>query len=302
LIDRLAEDELDVTPTQLERWRHLGLIPRAQVVRPAFGGSTVMEHEPPVLDACAILAQVSTRGRPWQYSALGLFDAGLDISSRAVRETALFLLDRQMSGFRRAWANAEAGAEPPGNDPGEWVADVATEAARHMDRTNRRVIRDEVRLAHPTLSQSELREAAQQALIWRTADINVPALLTPQQRRWARTGSDEALDPLLMYPIPLPSERAACVATLTWAEMSLARWLLDSEGFDSDDIPLLIAATWRVTGLRLDEDFAHPERPLDDETLTKIRNWRLEALEDDGEGGTVGESADEPAAAEGGKS
>jgi hypothetical protein len=171
-----------------------------------------------------------------------------------------------------------------------------------MDRTNRRVIRDEVRLAHPTLSQSELREAAQQALIWRTADINVPALLTPQQRRWARTGSDEALDPLLMYPIPLPSERAACVATLTWAEMSLARWLLDSEGFDSDDIPLLIAATWRVTGLRLDEDFAHPERPLDDETLTKIRNWRLEALEDDGEGGTVGESADEPAAAEGGKS
>jgi len=280
LITRLAEEGLRVTPTKLERWRHFGLIPRAHVVRPTFGGSTVLDHEPEVMDACRILAVVSAQGRPWQYSALKLFDAGFDMSSGAIRNAALFLLDLQLSGFRRAWFTAEAGAEPPGDDPGEWVADVATEATRHVGSANRRIVREEVALANPTMAQQQLRAAAQQALIWRIADINVPMLLTPEQRRWARTGSDEEPDPLLMQPFPLPSERAACVATLTWAEMSLARWQLRFEGFESDEIPLVTAATWRVTALRLSEDFAHPERPLDSQTLTKVRNWTLEEMED----------------------
>lgn len=279
LIGRLAEEDLRVSPTQLERWRRLGLIPRARVIRPRFGGSTVLEHDEVVLKACALLSQVSTRGRPWQYAARELYEEGFDLSTPAVRNAAAFLLERGLGDLRRAWRRAEVGADPPGQDPGEWVADVATEAAQHAGRANRRVVREEVALANPTLAQEELRDAAQRALVWRIADINVPMLLTPEQRQWARTGTDDPLDPLSPYPFPLPSERAACVTTLTWAEASLARLQLRLESFEGA-MSLLEAATWRVTAYRLDEHFAHPERPLDSRQLQNIRNLTLAALDE----------------------
>ena len=280
LIARLAEEDLQVTPTQLERWRQLGLIPRARVVRHAFGGSAVSEHDEDVVISCAVLSQVSSRGRPWQYSALALFEEGQTLSPTAVRGAAGFLLERQLSDYRRAWNRAEVGADGTVDDRGEWVADVATEATRYVSRLNLRAVREDVTIANPSMSQGQLREAAHSALIWRIADVNVPTLLSPRQRQWARTGSDEPLDPLLGPTIPLPSERAACVATLTWAEAALARWQLVVEEFPLEGRWLLDAATWRVTAHRLREDLAHPECPLDSEALMAIRDGTVESLEE----------------------
>src|SRR4051812_25012116 len=84
-----------------------------------------------------------------------------------------------------------AGAEAMGDDPVERVADVATEAARIVSRPARRLVREEIQLAHPMMSARRLREATEQAVIWRTADIVAPMYLTDQQRNWARHGLDE---------------------------------------------------------------------------------------------------------------
>lgn len=270
LIARLAGEGFTVSPSQLERWRGRGLIDRATVVRASFGGSRVLEHPESVFEACRLLAQVSTRGRQWQYSAIDLFDAGGTLSTPAVRGAAAFMLRLQEKPFRRAWRLAEAGAEPVVADPGEWLADVATAAAARSGRRVRRMVRDDIRPAHPKLSAPQLREATERALIWRIADICAPMYLTEEQRRWARHGLDEPLDPLSAL-LPLPSERAACVATLTWSEARLARHELILE-----ENPLLEVrwaldlASWRVTIWRMFEDFAHPERPLSDEALSRI--------------------------------
>ena len=76
------------------------------------------------------------------------------------------------------------------------------------------------------LSAPQLKVATERAVIWRTADISTPTYLTDEQRNLARHGFDKPLDTLEAGVIPLPSERAACIATLTPAEAHLARWSL----------------------------------------------------------------------------
>jgi hypothetical protein len=204
-----------------------------------------------------------------------LFEEGRVLSTDAIRDAAAFLLDQQLIGFRRAWLLAETGAElSRGADPLEWVADVATKAAGFAGRNVRSVVREEIELVHPHLSTSRLREATETALIWRIANISAPLYLTDEQRNWARHGMAEPLDPLSDLTIPLPSERAACVATITWAEAVLARWSL---GREENSLLgqqwVLNLATWRVVAWRMLEHFDHPERPLSDVSLGRIRGW-----------------------------
>lgn len=277
LIARLASVDVEVSPSQLERWRGLGLIARAHVEHDSFGGSRVLDHPDDVFQACSVLGEVSHQGRPWQYSAIELFESGGTLSTEALRGAAAFQHNLQLRGFRHAWRLAEPGAEPAGDDPVEWVADVATKAAERAGRDVRRTVRMDIARAHPQLSAPQLRETTERALIWRIADINAPTYLSDEQRTWARHGLDEPLDPLADDPMPLPSERAACVRTISWAEAHLARMeIVLEESPLLEEMLVLTLATWRVTAWRLLQDFAHPERPLSDVQLSDL----LRAIED----------------------
>jgi hypothetical protein len=273
LVARLADEGVTISPTQLERWRGHGLIARAQVERDSFGGSRILDHPDDVFDACRFLAGVTHQGRPWQYSAIELFGAGGELPTEALRRAAAFLIDRQVRGFRRAWRLAEPGAEPGGKNDFRRVADVATKAAEHAGRDLRRTVRIHIASVHPQLSAPQLREATERALIWWIADVNAPTSLGDEQRTLARHGLDEPLDPLTDEVFPLPSERAACIATITWEEARLAR-----RSYELEESPLLEEqgaldlATWRVTAWRMHHHFDHPERPLSDLELSNMRD------------------------------
>lgn len=273
LLTRLTDEGLPVSLAQLERWRERGLLPRAQVVRMRFGGSRVPEHPEYVYEVARILAETSGRGRPWQHCALVLFDEGVQISTPALRGAAKYLLERQLVGFRRAWSLAEAGAESTTTDQDGWVADIATEAARYGGRTLQRIVREEIVAVHPHMSSRQLKEATERAVIWRIADIGAPQYLTDTQRNLARHGRDGPLDPLRYDPVPLPSERAACVETLTWPEASLCREeLLLKVLPEFQETYLLHFVTWRVTVWRLIENMSHPERPIPEKSLYEFSN------------------------------
>lgn len=272
LIAKLADAGFMVSPTQLESWRGHGLIVRAQVERDSFDGSRIPDHSDDVFKACTVLAEVSRIGRPWPYWARTLFEANGILSTDALRRAAAFLHDRQLSGLRRAWRLAEPGAEPMGTDPVEWVADVATKAAIHVGRDVRRAVLMDIASVHPQLSAPRLREATERALIWRIADVNAPTFLTDDHRTWARHGLDEPLDTRTYGVHPIPSERAACIATITWAEASLARLELTWERNPLlDEVWALDLATLRVTAWRMTQQFDHPERPLSDLELDHKR-------------------------------
>jgi len=284
LVATLEAAGTPVSAAQLERWRGWGLLPRAVVRKTRFGGSDVLQHEADVVDACTVLAGVMRPSRPWQYGAIDLFDLGFPLSTEAVREAAAFLLHRDLQPLRRAWAAAEVGAEPAGTDRVAWLAHVAAEAARVAGRQARRDVKADIAALHPTLSQPALKRAAERALAWRLADLHAPGYLTEQQRTWARHGIDEPLDPLRAPPVPLPSERAACIATLTWPEAALARAFLVRDSEDVSDLPhLLRLASWVVTRWRLDEDFEHPERPLPSKALHSYRQRLEDQLAEAGE-------------------
>jgi hypothetical protein len=271
LIARLDRAGYRVSPSQLVRWRGRGLLPRALVERPTFGGSRVAEHDEGIFEICCFLAQSSRRGRAWQIVAAELFEVGGRLSSAALRGAAAYLLDAAVSAYRRAWRLAEVGVDPMGEDPIEWVADVATKAARHMPRRERQMVRAEVVAHNRYLSSRQLKEAVDAAVVWRIADINAPEYLSAEQRNLARHGSPEPPDVLENDVFALPSERANCIPTLTWAEASVARATIVEEGPPQlADVLLLVLVTWRVTAWRLVEDFSHPERALTDEQLGRV--------------------------------
>lgn len=274
LIAALAEHDYHVTPTQLERWRRMGLIPRAVVQRDTFAGSRVAPHGESVLDACAVLAQVSGRGRPWQYAADILFDQECWLRDDALRETARFMVERSQGPLRRLWKRCEVGARMPGPDPRAAVSEVADLAATIAMRSLYRVVSLDVISAHPGHSPELIRKLTEHAIRWRLADIVVPEFLGEEERNLARHGGPEPLDPLSVA-IALPSELSACIQTLTYAEANLARATLLADNGSTTDGGLLIPALWRVTAWRLDEHFARPDQPLPNERLQRIRDMYL---------------------------
>lgn len=268
LISTLAGEGLSVSGAQLERWRSHGLLPRATVVRNKFGGSQIAPHQTGVVAACRELARLSSRGRVWQNAACELFDEGHVLSTTAVRAAARWYLDLQLRPLRRAWTRAEAGAEVSGADPAQWVETIAHHAAEILGPSLRRAIEEEVQLAHPNTGRRRLRPLVDKAVAWRIADLCVPQLLNEEQRRWARTGSAEPLDPLGYLVLPLPSERAACIESLTWAEMRIARHCLIVRESPLLNLQHTIgAASWWVTSQRLYASFDHAEQPLSDQYL-----------------------------------
>lgn len=262
------------------------------MVRPQFGGSEVLPHDDETIEVATFLADCSRRGRPWQICGQALFDAGGTLSTRALREVARYDLESAVRPYKRAWQEAQVSVLPS-DDRAEWIADVATAAARRMSQAARQVVREEVVAAQPFLSSRELKEAVQTALVWRSADINVPGYMTPVQRNLARHGTPEPPDVIGIGFAALPSERARCIETLTWAEASLARAYREaSRPLQPEDPSALTMATWQVTVWRMLETFSRPDRPLTDEQLRDLLDRLEEELEEDSSDGT--DPMDEP--------
>lgn len=282
LIETLAERGHHVTPTQLERWRHIGLISRAVVQRNTFAGSRVAAHDESVVESCEILAQVSTRGRPWQQSANALFNAECWLRDDALRETARYVVARALAPLVRVWSRCEVGARIPGTDPRGAVMEVARLAATMATRRLRHEVAPDVARAHPGSSREQLRKLTDRAIYWRLADIAVPELLGDEERNIARHGLPGPLDMLSGVICPLPSERKACIQTLTYAEANVARAALIADEAPGSNDDLLMPALWRVTCWRLHEHFARPDQPLPNEYLQGIRDRMLDDIHTDG--------------------
>ncbi len=251
----MDETGAHVTPTQLERWRMRGLLPRAHVVREGFGGSRVPTHADDVAGAVALLAQISRRSRPWQYSAIELFDAGFSLSTEAVRETATFAVNRSVRPMTKAWARAELEAVPA-EDPDEELGEIGERAAALLPRAVWKSVQLETQLAHPHATAGQLREYVDRAMTWRLVDLNVPGRMTDKQRNLARHGS---VDPMPVLGatgvLPLPSERLQVARTLSWAEAETYRETarLSLEDNPHADLSTFVVMTWIVTAARRNE-------------------------------------------------
>lgn len=275
LIARLAAEDVSVTPTQLERWRTRGLLPRARVVRDGFGGSRVLPHEEDVLEAAALLGQVSRRRRPWQYGALELFDSGFSLSPEALRAAALFLVELQLRPMRRAWARAEREAAPS-DEPDEELAEIGERAAAFLPRTVWKLVREEVALAHPHAKLAEVREFLDRAMTWRLVDLNVPGRMNDRQRNLARHGSPEPM-PVLGGPgvFALPSERLVVAKTLSWAEADTYREFGYLRLEENPELAAVggpfVVMSWIVTAERRNAQPDELDLPLPQEHLEQAR-------------------------------
>ena len=285
LIARVAaEAHVKVTPTQLERWRARGLLPRARLVRDRFGGSQVLPHEEEAIAAAALLGQVSHRRRPWQDCAMDLFDAGFPLSPRALRQSAIFLIERQLAPMRKAWARAEHEASPS-DDPDEELAEIGERAAALLPRQVWKAVREEVALAHGHATAAQVRECLDRAMTWRLVDLNVPGRMTATQRNLARHGAEEPM-PVLGGPgiFPLPSERLVVARTLSWAEAEIAREFAYLNLEDNPSVASLggpfVLMTWYVTADRRNSQPEILDAPLPQEELESLRRLLNTVLEE----------------------
>lgn len=278
LIAQLAAEDLHVSAAQLERWRHCGLLPRATRLKGRFGGSAIALADEDTIETVRALSRLSGRGRPWQLTAIDLYYYGFDLSTAAFRAAARYTLEASLRPFRRKWAEVEAAREATTATSDEVLEDIASETARLVSRSARRLIEEEVRLAHRFTPACGWPVALDQAVTWRIVDIVAPTRLTTEQRNRARHGVDEPWDPFWLVNA-LPSERAACVETLTWGEGQLAReWMrvTDPELLSVTD-PVTVASWW-ITAQRLVEDPLHPERPMPEERLDRVSRELVELL------------------------
>jgi len=279
LINELSEHGYHVSPSQLERWRTHGLIPRPRVVRSQFGGTAVESHSEDVLSACALLSLTSSRGRAWQISAGELYEEGFHFAEAALREVAMYWVELAVHKYRKIWSWAEAQTPATPEDPEGELADIANRTADQFPRAERRVVAQEVRFAHRDWPEVDIREAVDRALIWRAADIMVPHRLSGEQRNLARHGTPEPMDPISRMVIPLPSERLIAARTLTWPEASLARWAVDIQPEHELAPNVRIASTsWIVAVERMRLNPSAPDKPVPGEELVRIRESILEDL------------------------
>lgn len=273
LIRELAERDVVVSRYQLERWRARGLLPRPIVVRDKFGGSQVPEHPKDTLELVEFLATNSARSRPWQYLAIDKFEAGLDMSTTAVRAAAVYWIEKQARPFRNAWASAEA-ATPAGDDPDEELADIGERTATLLPRAAAREVKAEIDLAHPSYGAQQRRELADRALTWRAVDLHVPARMTEQQKNLARHGTEEPMSVLSdLGVLPLPSERVVVAKTLTWAEAEVFRrlvWLIGRENPRVHERFAFDQMLWGVTARRRNEQPDQLDLPLPQDDLLNL--------------------------------
>lgn len=272
LIRRVRREHggVTVSSSQLERWRHLGLLPRVQVARDGFGGTTVLPHPDEVVSATGHLARLSRRGRPWQRNAESLFNAGYRLEQQALGQAAAYLVSHEHMRMQAAWADAQA--RVPREDDIVDHAGLVGEAAarrveslrralspRRMHNQNRRattlenVVRREIELAHAggSVTKEQLEDYVSNALTWRVVDLVRPETLTEAHRNLARHGVEEPLTPIGDGAYPLPSERLLVAQSLTPAEAEQYRpfahgRIEENSALGKEDFGLLWVVIWIV--------------------------------------------------------
>lgn len=278
LLSYLEEVGVPASRFQLERWRSRGMLPRAVVERDGWGGSAVRTHPSWVFEAAERLAQVSTRGRPWEVTALSLFAEGLPISEQCLRAAAKRLAAKLSSHWVRRWEEASAELSPHPRTAAEELEDLAHEALRlgrrhPSTRVSFTAVVEELQLSMPISSDEELKLATARALQWRVVQMVGVRPLTREELRIARFGSEHLPTP--NFVVPLPADRDACIATLTLREAYLHRrhiLLLEHMGAVVLDPnrSLLDLVAWAVAGGRLNSDNADPSQPLDAKELDRL--------------------------------
>lgn len=274
LLRKLREEHgVEVSATQLERWRSRGLLPRVRVVRERFGGSTVPPHSDQVVRAAALLGTISRRGRAWQLDAERLFNEWHSLTQEALRETAAYLVRIESAKMRDAWERAKKKAEPA-DDPDEEAAEIGQRAVESLPYL-RRAVRKEVELAHHDrgVNKEELEDYTWGASTWRMVDLVEPARLDESHRNLARHGVEEPMRPLWGNgAYPLPSERLVVAQSLTWTEAELYRHfarqrITENPALGRKEFGLLSVTTWIVASERLKTPPHQLDQPLPQEQL-----------------------------------
>ena len=297
---RKVRDEhggVEVSPTQLERWRSHGLLPRVRVARENFGGTTVPHHSEEVVQAAALLGSTSRRGRAWQLDAERLFNEDHPLTQEALTETAAYLVRLENESMRKAWEAAKAEASLEG-DPygdagivGEQAAKRIESLRRHLSpkrlqNPNRRVgliegvVRREIELAHKgrNVSEGDIKDYVGNAFTWRVVDLVEPGNLLEEHRNLARHGVPEPMKPIGDGAYPLPSERFVVAQSLTLAEVKeyrrFAQWRIDENpDLGKKDFGLLWVTTWIVAYERLKIAPDQLELPLPQSQLDRAAAW-----------------------------
>ena len=262
LMAALENEGLHASHAQLERWRQHGLLPRTRLDRAGWGGSKAAMHPEYVLEAARVLAEASSRGRPWQYLGIYLFEEGLPLPTATLQQCATWLINTMQRRWLRPWREAQTLVAADPEDPLGELTDVAFTAAElgsHYRRTAglAKVVRENIRSANPHLTESQLAEATERSVGWRLADMIRPDLLGERERTLARSGTDEPMDPA-RWRFATPSEAKGCAATMTAAEAYVMRryvLALDAAGvMSTSDRFLLDLVTWAVAETRLNDD------------------------------------------------
>jgi hypothetical protein len=222
----VADVGLMVSRYQLERWRQLGLLPRARIRRATFGGSRALAHDGEAIDAAVFLASQSRRGRPWQLVGVDMFDRGYPLGENCLRACARYLVDRLQSRLRGYWEEASAIVPLTSDDPDDQAHRIAERAVAIMRerRVNRALIafiRRDIERLLPAASPGERANALQAALVWRVLDIARPGTLSTEERMLAVTGQESG-DVSDVVPLP-PSDIARVAETLTLREATALR-------------------------------------------------------------------------------
>lgn len=278
---------------QLDRWRRRGLLPRVRVERSGWGGSSVPPHPQRTLDAALLLAELSSRGRPWQVAGAFLFAERLPITHQCLRECARLPADKLRRSVQRVWE--EAAAEMP-SAPRTAIEELEDLAHRAVDaslrhRNTRRLlggVRSEFENHVGGFSSpEELEDAARYALALRFIDILQAAPWTPEWDRAARYGRLDLETPPSV--LPLPGDRAVCCDTITLREAGAFRdYVLVQQSPESPPLQvmaLLDSVVWDVAAARMNES-GDAAKPLDVEYLNELEeDIRVMAAADtDGDG------------------
>jgi len=290
LIRALADRGIRVTPSQLERWRQRGLLPRPTVVRQRRTGSSVLEHDEATYLAASILGRYARQGSAWQELVDVLILNGCPVTQETLREAAEWVVLKPSRRLERLWSEAVHGL------PADFsldrtrllqVADLVVKLA-NTDRGVRSelaLVAREIRAANYLHRPDEIESAARVALGLRYALLG-GARLPRELHVLARYGIDSAP---LHEPIhfALPHEKAAAARSLTHVEAGILIdfWLeldeLDALTPQERERHFLGVLATDVALRRLNSPpFYDAARPLDPAGLESWREWTRWRLED----------------------
>jgi hypothetical protein len=279
LMEVLAAENLQVSASQLERWRHRGLLPKPRVVHRGRGlGSAVIDHSTEVLEAAALLAEVSKRGVPWQTLGNALFHWGYPLRQDCLQGCARRLGDGVQQKMRAAWLDASSTTASLGSRDDQFEDVAAAAAECFITRRSCRTLWAEtiatVRAALPDSPADEIVNQAKASLGIRIADAAGAGPLSVEQLRIARYFSEHQDSRIARQP--LISERQVCAATLTTSEAYCIRDIYERGAIDVGARSLLDQVVWDVTIERLavESELGSPPRadqPLSAEALESVR-------------------------------